>query len=688
MSKTVKISMEVKNLDCANCALKIENEISQLDGVQLVSLNLMSDTLKIILDEKKKAEILKQSQLIADRVEPGTKFFSREETDHQESKVDIELIKLLVSISLFILGIFTNGNLQLSFYAASYLQLSFFVASYLISGYKVLLTALKNLKSGVIFDENFLMSIATIGAFSIGEPLEAAAVMVFYNVGEYLQHKAVTRSKKNILDLLDNRNMVIHRLENGVLQDIDLNDVQVDDVLEIRVGEKIPVDGYIIQSETSLDTKAITGESLPVYVQPDSYVVSGSINLDRVVLMKASTTYQNSTTAQIVEAMKEASDKRADTEKMIGKFARIYTPIVVLIATIIALVFPLLFKAVSPSEWIYRSLVFLVASCPCALVVSVPLTYFSGLGKASRSGILIKSAQVFDEVVKLRAIYFDKTGTVTKGNFKVVFVDGHKEEALRIASALEQSSNHPLAIAIKEQYTSDLVVTNLKEVYGQGLIGFIDNKLYLVGNDKLMTTNKIDIPKRQQDYTTIYVASESQCIGTIYLADEVKESSIAAIQQLRNQGYKTVLLTGDNQKSVNIINEHISFDEVHAGLLPNDKSEQLIENSLFVGDGINDALVLVSANVGVAMGGLGSDIAIEAADVVIMNDSLMKINELIGLSKRVHAIVTQNIVLALLIKIGVLVLGAFGYVDMLVGVFADVGVTLLAVLNALRLMRK
>ncbi|NLW29205.1 MAG: heavy metal translocating P-type ATPase [Erysipelothrix sp.] len=326
MSKTVKISMEVKNLDCANCALKIENEISQLDGVQLVSLNLMSDTLKIILDEKKKTEILKQSQLIADRVEPGTKFISREETDHQESKVDIELIKLLVSISLFILGIFTNGNLQLSF----------FVASYLISGYKVLLTALKNLKSGVIFDENFLMSIATMGAFSIGEPLEAAAVMVFYNVGEYLQHKAVTRSKKNILDLLDNRNMVIHRLENGVLQDIDLNDVQVDDVLEIRVGEKIPVDGYIIQSETSLDTKAITGESLPVYVQPDSYVVSGSINLDRVVLMKASTTYQNSTTAQIVEAMKEASDKRADTEKMIGKFARIYTPIVVLIATIIA----------------------------------------------------------------------------------------------------------------------------------------------------------------------------------------------------------------------------------------------------------------------------------------------------------------------------------------------------------------
>ena len=532
------------------------------------------------------------------------------------------------------------------------------------------------------------MSIATIGAFSIGEPLEAAAVMVFYNVGEYLQHKAVTRSKKNILDLLDNRNMVIHRLENGVLQDIDLNDVQVDDVLEIRVGEKIPVDGYIIQSETSLDTKAITGESLPVYVQPDSYVVSGSINLDRVVLMKASTTYQNSTTAQIVEAMKEASDKRADTEKMIGKFARIYTPIVVLIATIIALVFPLLFKAVSPSEWIYRSLVFLVASCPCALVVSVPLTYFSGLGKASRSGILIKSAQVFDEVVKLKAIYFDKTGTVTKGNFKVVFVDGHKEEALRIASALEQSSNHPLAIAIKEQYTSDLVVTNLKEVYGQGLIGFIDNKLYLVGNDKLMTTNKIDIPKSQQDYTTIYVASESQWIGTIYLADEVKESSIAAIQQLRNQGYKTVLLTGDNQKSVNIINEHISFDEVHAGLLPNDKNEQLIENSLFVGDGINDALVLVSANVGVAMGGLGSDIAIEAADVVIMNDSLMKINELIKLSKRVHAIVTQNIVLALLIKIGVLVLGAFGYVDMLVGVFADVGVTLLAVLNALRLMRK
>lgn len=678
MSKTVKISMEVKNLDCANCALKIENEISQLDGVQLVSLNLMSDTLKIILDEKKKTEILKQSQLIADRVEPGTKFISREETDHQESKVDIELIKLLVSTSLFIFGIFTNGNLQLSF----------FVASYLISGYKVLLTALKNLKRGVIFDENFLMSIATIGAFSIGEPLEAAAVMVFYNVGEYLQHKAVTRSKKNILDLLDNRNMVIHRLENGVLQDIDLNDVQVDDVLEIRVGEKIPVDGYIIQSETSLDTKAITGESLPVYVQTDSYVVSGSINLDRVVLMKASTTYQNSTTAQIVEAMKEASDKRADTEKMIGKFARIYTPIVVLIATIIALVFPLLFKAVSPSEWIYRSLVFLVASCPCALVVSVPLTYFSGLGKASRSGILIKSAQVFDEVVKLRAIYFDKTGTVTKGNFKVVFVDGHKEEALRIASALEQSSNHPLAIAIKEQYTSDLVVTNLKEVFGQGLIGFIDNKLYLVGNDKLMTTNKIDIPKSQQDYTTIYVASESQWIGTIYLADEVKESSIAAIQQLRNQGYKTVLLTGDNQKSVNIINEHISFDEVHAGLLPNDKSEQLIENSLFVGDGINDALVLVSANVGVAMGGLGSDIAIEAADVVIMNDSLMKINELIGLSKRVHAIVTQNIVLALLIKIGVLVLGAFGYVDMLVGVFADVGVTLLAVLNALRLMRK
>ncbi|NLW28355.1 MAG: HAD-IC family P-type ATPase, partial [Erysipelothrix sp.] len=322
------------------------------------------------------------------------------------------------------------------------------------------------------------------------------------------------------------------------------------------------------------------------------------------------------------------------------------------------------------------------------LVVSVPLTYFSGLGKASRSGILIKSAQVFDEVVKLKAIYFDKTGTVTKGNFKVVFVDGHKEEALRIASALEQSSNHPLAIAIKEQYTSDLVVTNLKEVFGQGLIGFIDNKLYLVGNDKLMTTNKIDIPKSQQDYTTIYVASESQWIGTIYLADEVKESSIAAIQQLRNQGYKTVLLTGDNQKSVNIINEHISFDEVHAGLLPNDKSEQLIENSLFVGDGINDALVLVSANVGVAMGGLGSDIAIEAADVVIMNDNLMKINELIGLSKRVHAIVTQNIVFALLIKIGVLVLGAFGYVDMLVGVFADVGVTLLAVLNALRLMRK
>lgn len=678
MSKSIKINMSVKNLDCANCALKIENEISQLDGVELVSLNLMSDSLKIVVDEKKKDEIIKKSQLIADRIEPGTQFISQDEIEQPQSSVDIELIKLLLSIFLFVLGIFTKGNLQLIF----------FVTSFLLSGYEVLLTALKNISKGVIFDENFLMSIATIGAFSIGEPLEAAAVMVFYNIGEYLQHKAVTSSKKNILNLLDNKNTVIHRLENGVIQDLDLKDVQVGDILEIRVGEKIPVDGVVIKGETSLDTKAITGESLPVYVQVDSQVISGSINLNGVLLMRATTTYQNSTTAQIVEAMKEASDKKADTEKMIGKFARIYTPIVVVIAAIIALLFPLVFTSVSSSEWIYRSLVFLVASCPCALVVSVPLTYFSGLGKASRSGILVKSAQVFDEVVKLKAIYFDKTGTVTKGNFKVVFVDGDKEETLRIASALEQSSNHPLAIAIREQYTSDLVVTNLKEVFGQGLIGTINHQLYLVGNDKLMETNKIDFPKSQEDYTTIYVANDSQWIGTIYLADDVKESSKEAVLTIKNQGYKTVLLTGDNQKSVNIINKRGMFDEVYAGLLPNDKSEKLIENSLFVGDGINDALVLVSANVGVAMGGLGSDIAIEAADVVIMNDNLMKVNELIGLSKRVHSIAIQNIVLALVIKIGVLILGALGYVDMLVGVFADVGVTLLAVLNALRLLRK
>lgn len=667
------IKYHVSNLTCANCALKIEDQIKQIQGVKDASVNLMSQQIQINADLNQH-QLLEVVQDIADKIEPGTIISQQQET---QEGLDLQWIELGVGLVFFMLGLFDFMG---------YPQVFFFL-SFLVSGYRVLRQAFNNITNLRFFDEYFLMSIATIGALIIGEYLEAAAVMLFYMVGENLQQLALKRSRKNILNLMDT-NISLVRVINKA-QPLDPREIEVGDIMRIFPGEKIQLDGIIISGNSYLDTKTLTGESIPRKGRVGDEVLASMINQDSILEVQVSKPYDQSTMAKMVELLENAPNKKANTEKMITRFSRIYTPAVVLMAIVIAFIFPFIFTSVPFSQWVHRSLIFLVASCPCALVVSVPLSYFAGLGKASKQQILVKAAQSFDDALKIKNILFDKTGTITQGNFEIVEITGDK--TLYLASLLEQYSDHPIAKTIMAKNELPLleVVTRFREIRGQGLAGKINGKTILVGNHKLMESEKIDYQKSNQLGTIVYVALDHQYMGSIVIQDEIKLNSFDSIQQL-NKDYNLSIMSGDNHEVVSSLGKVLNINNVYSNLYPEDKLK-LLENqtepTLFVGDGINDALVLQQADIGVAMGQLGSDMAIEAADVVLANDDLAQLNQFFEIAKKTNKIVISNISLALIIKAIVLILGVLGYSNMLMAVFADVGVTLLAVFNSLRILR-
>ena len=579
-------------------------------------------------------------------------------------------------------------------------RLPAFIVPYLLVGYDVLWGAVRNIGHGQIFDEHFLMSIATIGAFALQEFPEAVFVMLFYQVGELFQSYAVGKSRRSISQLMDICPDYANVRRDGELVQVEPDQVQVGDIIVVKPGEKIPLDGVVVSGSSSVDTAALTGESLPRSIGEGDDVISGCVNLEGLLEVSVSKEFGQSTVSKILELVENSAAKKAKTENFITKFARFYTPCVVAAAVLLAILPPLLFSG-EWGEWIERALIFLVISCPCALVISVPLSFFGGIGGASRLGILIKGGNYFEVLAKADTVVFDKTGTLTKGVFKVTALHPEgctKEELIETAALAESYSDHPIARSVKEAYGKSVEqnrVADVKELAGRGISAVIDGKKVLAGNDKLMSEAGISCHPCHKVGTAVHVAAEGIYLGHIVISDEVKEDSKAAIELLKAAGVnKTVMLTGDETAVGEAVAGELGIDEAYTKLLPGDKVERveklLSENRagslLFVGDGINDAPVLSRADVGVAMGGMGSDAAIEAADVVLMDDKPSKIAAAVKIAKRTMGIVWQNIVFALAVKLIVMVLGALGRANMWAAVFADVGVSVLAVLNAMRTM--
>ena len=581
-----------------------------------------------------------------------------------------------------------------------WLRIALFIISYIIVGGDVVKRAVNNIFKGQVFDENFLMSIATIGAFFIGEYPEGVAVMLFYQVGELFQSYAVGKSRKSIASLMDIRPDYANVKKGDELVKVDPDEVQIGDIIVIKAGEKIPLDGKVIEGSSMIDTSALTGESVPREVEVGSDILSGCININGVITAEVTKEFGESTVSKILDLVENASSKKSNSEQFITKFARYYTPVVVVIAVFLAIIPPLVIDGATFSDWIYRALAFLVVSCPCALVISIPLSFFGGIGGASKKGILVKGSNYLEALAETEIVVFDKTGTLTKGVFNVqeIHPEGvSKEELLELTAYVESYSNHPISLSLKRAYGKEIDngrISEVEEISGHGVIATVDGKKVMAGNIKLM--KMMDIPYFNGELigTAVHVAVNNKYIGYIVIADEVKEDSAQAIKELKAANIKqTVMLTGDNKSVGSKVAKELGLDKVYAELLPADKVEKLEElfsqkskkgKLAFVGDGINDAPVLARADIGIAMGGLGSDAAIEAADIVIMTDEPSKIATAMKISKKTLKIAHQNIVFAIGIKIIVLILSAFGITTMWAAIFADVGVTIIAVLNAFR----
>lgn len=581
-----------------------------------------------------------------------------------------------------------------------WLQIALFIISYIIVGGDVVKRAVKNIFKGQVFDENFLMSIATIGAFFIGEYPEGVAVMLFYQVGELFQSYAVGKSRNSIASLMDIRPDYANVKKGDELVKVDPDEVQIGDIIVIKAGEKIPLDGKVIEGSSMIDTSALTGESVPREVEVGSDILSGCININGVITAEVTKEFGESTVSKILDLVENASSKKSNSEQFITKFARYYTPVVVIIAVFLAIIPPLVIDGATFSDWIYRALAFLVVSCPCALVISIPLSFFGGIGGASKKGVLVKGSNYLEALAETEIVVFDKTGTLTKGVFNVqeIHPEGvSKEELLELTAHAESYSNHPISLSLKRAYSKEIDngrISDVEEISGHGVIATVDGKKVMAGNIKLMKMMDIPYFKGELIGTIVHVAVNNKYIGYIVIADEVKEDSAQAIKELKAANIKqTVMLTGDNKSIGSKVAKELGLDKVYAELLPADKVEKLEElfsqkskkgKLAFVGDGINDAPVLARADIGIAMGGLGSDAAIEAADVVIMTDEPSKIATTMKISKKTLKIAHQNIVFAIGIKIIVLILSAFGITTMWAAIFADVGVTIIAVLNAFR----
>ena len=599
--------------------------------------------------------------------------------------------RLIVSAIFFVAAIIIND---------SQLKLIMYAISYISAGGDVVKRAVYNIKDGEVFDENFLMAVASIGAFLIGEAPEGVAVMLFYQVGELFQSYAVGQSRRSIAALMDIRPDYANVFRNGGVVTVSPEEVQIGEIIQVKAGERVPLDGIVTEGSSMLDTSALTGESLPREVIAGSELLSGCININGLIKAKVTKLYSESTVSKILELVENAGSRKSKSEKFITKFARYYTPVVVVIAAILAIIPPLVIKEASFSEWIYRSLAFLVVSCPCALVISVPLSFFGGIGGASKNGILVKGSNYLEAMAKTEVVVLDKTGTLTKGVFKVQKIHSVRdkpEDLLKIAAYAENYSNHPISLSLKEAYKKEIEtgkISQVEEISGQGVSAVVENIKVLAGNDKLMEKFNIPYEKEASEGTVVHVAQDGEYAGYIVIADQIKDDAVEAMKALKQQNIKDiVMLTGDSESAGLNTARELGIDKVHARLLPADKVEKVEElisqksgrgTLMFAGDGINDAPVLARADVGVAMGALGSDAAIEAADVVIMTDEPSKIAAAIKISKNTLKIAYQNIIFAISVKVLILILSTFGLTSLWAAVFADVGVAFIAILNAMR----
>jgi Cd2+/Zn2+-exporting ATPase len=683
----------IEGIDCSTCALKVEKAVGSIKGIESSKIDLVNNRLEIISNSIIDKNVENKIKFVVKRQEPDAVVSTLDEkVESKRKSFSLPLLRLLTTLILF-----TLAQWILKSYSTP-----LFIIAYVISGYDVVYRAVRNIFHGDFFDEHFLMSIATIGAFAIGDFAEAVAVMTFYQAGEYLQSLAVNRSRRSISQLIDIKPTRATLLKDGKQVEVKPEEIKPGDLLLIRSGEKIAVDAVVTSGESLLDTKAITGESMPLLVNKGDKIISGCVNGSGVLEAKALTAYEDSTVATILRLVEESSLNKAQSERFITRFARYYTPIVVSLALLIAIVGPIITQG-SFNDWLYRALVFLVISCPCALVISVPLGFFGGIGGLAKMGVLVKGGTFIQEMAKAKSVVFDKTGTLTKGNFSVkesVSLNNqyNEKEILELAAAVEASSNHPIGYAIATHQNPKIgLANNIVEKVGHGIEGTINQKTVAVGSKKYIeeiTKTAIEIDETNR----VFVAIDHKLAGFITLSDTIKGEAIKAVSTLKKIGVNDlVVLSGDNEKSVKEVASNLKIDRYYHSLLPQDKVnhiESLLKTKdqqsslIFVGDGINDAPVLARSDIGIAMGAMGTDAAIEAADVVIMTDNLEKIGSTILHSQRTMSIIRQNITLAIGIKILVMLLGLFGLASMWMAVFADTGVALLAVANSLRSLKQ
>lgn len=685
------INININGLDCAHCAMKVEQEINKMDEVEDAMIIFSTETLKVKLNrEMSDDELLKRLKNVIDKVESGITLSMKKDIKVIEKPklfVCKDHVELIIGTIIYIIGIILGGTKY---------DVFIFGIAYLLIGYKVLFKALKNIKRGQIFDENFLMCIATIGAFCISDYKEAIAVMLFYSIGEIFQAYAVNKTRTSISSLMDIKSEYANLVIDDTVKQVAPEEVKINDIILVKPGEKVPLDGIVVNGNSSLDTSSLTGETLPRNVDINDEVLAGVVNLTGVIKIKVTQAYENSTVSKILDLVENAASKKAPIEQFITKFARVYTPTVVFLAVALAVIPMLIFKDAVFTDWLYRALTFLVVSCPCALVISIPLGLYAGLGKASKVGALIKGGNYLELLKDIDTIVFDKTGTLTEGSFEVVEVNG-SDDLLMIGAYGERMSNHPIARSIVEKYGQEIDqsrISDFKEVAGKGIEVKIDNDLYHLGNKSYIEDMGYQVTNPTTVGTVVHITCNDEYLGNIVVADKIKDTAITGIKRLKQSGIKdTVMLTGDRKEVADDIASKVGIDRVYSELLPQDKVtkvEELIQDNkktAFVGDGINDAPVLARADLGIAMGGVGSDAAIEAADIVLMNDDIDTIGEAIDISKKTNLILKQNVIFTLVIKIGVLLLTMFGLSNMWMGVFADVGVTLIAILNSMRILR-
>jgi len=697
--KTVaaKKTLYLRGLDCADCANMIEAAVGRIDGVQKTKVDFVTQKLMIeVFDQDKLTAIVSQAEQLINRLEPDLVISAAENTTEVRNcdtgKDRAQQIRLAAGAAFFVVGMVMRFPLPLEF--------AVFLVSYLLVGGEIIWRALKNLMQGRVFDENFLMSVATIGAFAIGEFAEGVAVMLFYRIGEFFEDLAVNRSRRSIAALMDIRPDYANLKVGDGVRRVAPDQVAIGELILVRPGEKVPLDGIVVEGRSSVDTSALTGESMPRDLEVGAEILSGSLNHNGLLTVKVTKEFGESTVSKILELVENASSQKSPTENFITRFARYYTPVVVFAAIGLAIVPPVVIGAPF-TDWLSRALTFLVVSCPCALVISIPLSFFGGIGGASKKGILVKGSNYLQALNHLDTVVFDKTGTLTKGNFKVSTItaaDGWAEdELLFYAAHAEIYANHPIAASIRQAYGRELDAQHLaeyEEISGHGVRVKVDGRKVLAGNKKLMITENIDCLQAAAAGTVVYLAIDGKFAGSIVIADEIKPDSAQAVRRLKDAGVRrTVMLTGDSKATAEKVAGEIGIDDVYSELLPQQKVQQLealLKNVasggklVFVGDGINDAPVLARADIGVAMGGLGSDAAIEAADVVLMTDEPSKLVTAIGIAKKTRSIVWQNIIFALSVKVIILVLAAMGIATMWQAVFGDVGVTIIAVLNAIK----